>query len=73
VDDEFVTAVEAEHDELQQQTRRVESEAELPIRALLVEVGDMHGTCRGLGGAIGIDPVLQCGGMNLYYADPSQA
>lgn len=59
VDQEFLLAVEAEHDDLEDPARGVEAETELSSWAVLVQVGEEHRALGGMYGVCRIDSVLE--------------
>lgn len=66
VDDEFIAAVEAERDDLEDAAGRVESEAKLPGGAVVAEVGYEDGMLGGMDGVLRVDAVLAGGVVDLH-------
>ena len=66
VNHELVAAVEAEHDDLEEAAGGVESEAQLPGRAVIVKVADEHGMLGGMDGVIRRDSVPASGVVDLH-------
>lgn len=73
MDDELVSAVEEQDDELEQPAGLVEAQSELPGRTVVIEIRHVdRAACRG-DSAGSVYAVLECGGMNLHYAAPTHA
>lgn len=66
VNEQLVTAVEAKHDDLEEPTRRVEPEAQLAGRSVLLQIGDEDRMLGSVDGISRIDPVLARGIVNLH-------
>lgn len=66
VDQQLAAAVELQDDDLQQTTRRVEPEAELSCRTVLVQVTDEDRALGSVDGVMGIDPVPAGGGVDPH-------
>jgi hypothetical protein len=58
VDDQFVAAVEAKDHALEQSAGGVESEAQLPGGAVVIEFADEDGVLGGVDGVLRVDSVL---------------
>lgn len=66
VDQEFVATVEAKHHDLEEAAGRVEPEAELTGRIVLVKLVDENGMLCGIDRVIRIDSVLARGVVDLH-------
>lgn len=67
VDQKFVAAVETKHDDFEQTPGRLEAEAKLTRRIVLVQLADEDGMLGGMDSVIGIDTVL-AGRMVNFHA-----
>jgi len=66
VDYQLVAAVEVEHDDLEQPTGGVETQAKLASGAVLVRFAGKCPVCRGMQGVLGPDPMLECRRVYLH-------
>lgn len=74
MDDDLFTAVEDEHDGLEQSSAGVEAEAEFSGGSLLLGEGlDPDGSLGSLDGVVGGDPVLERAGVDLHAAKCASA
>lgn len=65
VDQEFVATVKAKHHNLEKAASRVEPEAQLTCRTVLVQVAHVDGMLGGMDGVIRINSVLTRGVVDL--------
>ena len=63
---QLVAAVEAEHHDLEEAARHVESEAQLPGRSVVVQIGYEDGVLGSVDGVSGINSVLEGGVVDLH-------
>jgi len=66
MDDEFSPAIELQQDNFQQSSSLIKPEPELTCGAVVIQIRHIDGVARSGDSARRVNPVLECGGVNLH-------
>ena len=66
MDQQLVAAVEAQNDDLEQPTRGVEAETQLPSRAVVIQVAEEDGVLGGVDSVVRTYAVALCRGVDPH-------